>query len=110
MKDKADRRAATRAYKEQEDVGGIYRIIHQPSGWQSPPLCTPNLKGVYSKLQFSQDTGSPSLEELKATWVSHGGKGYEVQVLECLARKPEQSPAEFRDDLKELLKLWQDRA
>ena len=109
MQDKASRREASRAYKAQEDIGGIFRIVHQPSGWQTPPLWTPNLEGERNKLQFSKSVDSPARSELQAVWRSLDKAGFELVELERLTRKPDQSVAEFREDLKALLELWQER-
>lgn len=109
MQDRASRRAASRAYKAQEDVGGIFRIAHRPSGWQTPLLWTPNLEGERNKLRFGKRVDTPVLTELRAVWGSLDKDGFELIELEELRRKPDQSVAEFRDDLKALLELWRER-
>lgn len=109
MQDRANRRAASRAYKEREDVGGVFRIVHRPSGWQTPLLCTPNLEGERNKLQFSKRVDTPARMELQAVWGSLDREGFELIELERLTRKPEQSASEFKEDLEALLELWQAR-
>ncbi|HML45171.1 MAG TPA: hypothetical protein PKE04_00295 [Clostridia bacterium] len=109
MQDRASRRAASRAYKAQEDIGGIFRIAHQPSGWQTPLLWTPNLEGERNKLQFAKRVDAPVRMELQAIWGKVDRSGFELIELEQLKRKPDQTAEEFREDLKALLDLWKER-
>lgn len=106
MKDHAQRREAIRAYKEQEDIGGIYRLCNNISGWKSEYRCTPNLKGQHSKMQFAKKTGLPFEPELAAQWEEYGPDAFEIQEIEQLKRQNEQTTAAFRKDLEALLELY----
>lgn len=114
MDQKQDRRAAIRAYKEMEDIGGIFRFVNTKTGWKSAPQATPNLKGQKSRLEFAKSNIAQALptdpfmeKDLQAQWKEYGGECFEIEVLETLKRQPEQSTKEFREDLAELLSLYQ---
>lgn len=116
MGNKPDRRAAIRAYKEMDDIGGVYRFVNTKTGWKSKPQSTPNLKGQRSRLDFAKSNISQALptdpfmeKELQAQWKEYGGQCFEMEVLETLKRQPEQTTKEFREDLSELLSLWQEK-
>lgn len=106
MTDKSQRRKAIRSYKEQEDIGGIYCLHNNVSGWKSEYRGTPNLKGQYSKMQFAKKTGLPFEPELAAQWEQYGPDAFEVLEIEQLKRQPDQTTASFRKDLEALLELY----
>lgn len=51
-------------------------------------------------------TGSTLHPRLRKDWEELGATAFTLEVLEELAQKPEQSQAEFMDDLKTLEQLW----
>lgn len=116
MANKPDRRAMIRAYKEMDDIGGVYRYINTQTGWKSAPQATPNLKGQKSKLEFAkvmnigQDASDPFMDrELRDQYREYGCESIELEILETLKRQPEQTTKEFREDLAQLLSLWQEK-
>ncbi|MEL7603001.1 MAG: GIY-YIG nuclease family protein [Bacillota bacterium] len=117
MANKPDRRAIIRAYKEMDDIGGVYRYVNTKTGWKSAPQATPNLKGQKSKLEFAkvmkigQDSSAdPFMDrELQEQWKEYGCECFELEVLETLKRQPEQTTKEFREDLVQLLSLWREK-
>lgn len=116
MGNKPDRRAIIRAYKEMDDIGGVYRYVNTKTGWKSAPQATPNLKGQKSKLEFAkamhigQDSSDPFMDpELQEQWKEYGCECFELEVLETLKRQPEQTTKEFREDLAQLLSLWREK-
>jgi hypothetical protein len=65
-----------------------------------------NLKSVQNHFQFAVTTGSTVRPKLRKDWEELGAKAFTLEVLEELEQKPEQSQAEFMDDLKTLEQLW----
>lgn len=100
------RKKALRAYKEREEVGGLYRIIHTPTGWQTPIAATPNLEGMKNRLAFAKKTNTRFDESLKGVWEAEGPDGFALVEVERLAKKPEMTTSEFREELADLLALW----
>lgn len=109
MESKEARKKAIKAYKEAETVGGIYRLINPAHDWVGPLSATPNLKGMQSKMQFAQKTRTCFENSLRKTWEAYNGEGFEIVILEELEKKPEHTTQEFREDLGELLLLWQEK-
>lgn len=103
MTNTTDRRHAKRAYKEQQPIGGIYRIA--ADGWHSKYMATLNLHGLRGKLQFAQNTQLGFDSELQEKLKQLDG-AFTLEVLEELKKRPEQSTAEFRKELDMLLTLY----
>ena len=118
MDNKQDRRAAIRAYKEQDEIGGIFCFVNTKTGWKSAPQATPNMKGQRSKLEFAktmklglQRDADPFMEkELQEQMRQYGCECFEIAELETLKKQPEQTTKEFRKDLEDLLELWKEKA
>lgn len=104
------RRKAIRAYKEREEVGGLYKYVNTETGWESAVMATPNLEGQQNRLQFAQKTGVPFDNAMREQWNASGPNAMAFVTVEKLAKKPEQTPAEFREELAALLKLWTEDA
>ena len=104
-----DRRRAKREYRQQADVGGIFRYVDTMTGWQSEVSATPSLAGKHNFLRFAKVSGDCGDSAVSEYWRKHGGAHIEIVELEQLKRGPNQSPAEFRADLETLLELWKDR-
>lgn len=103
----SNRKEAIQAYKERLETGAVFRYIHKAEGWQGPLLMTPNLQGKINMLSFSKKTNSCPESSLSAQWNRFAVDGFELHVVETLDRKPEQTSADFRDELDTLLALWQ---
>lgn len=106
MTSNEQRKEALKAYKEREEVGGLYRIVHRAGGWESPLCATPNLQGQENKLRFTKKTDTCTDSMLKEPWSRLSHDGFAFVVVEKLVKKPEMTPAEFREELADLLKLW----
>ena len=61
---------------------------------------------MQNRFQFAVTTGSTVHPKLQKDWKELGAKVFTLEVLEELEQKPEQSQAEFLDDLKTLEQLW----
>ncbi|MDL2258254.1 hypothetical protein LJC42_03720 [Eubacteriales bacterium OttesenSCG-928-K08] len=109
MQDKQNRREAIRAYKEKDDIGGLYRYIDATHNWKSSVLCTPNLDGLKSKLEFSKRIKGCPEPAIQAYFEQYGADLLEIEVIETLKRQPDQDIPGFRKDIKELLELYKER-
>ncbi len=110
MDDKASRREAVKAYKERQEVGGLYRIVNGKTGWKGPVLATQNLVGVRNRFEFGKKTGACFDSGVAEQWAKEGSADLEFLEVERLERKPEQSSREFREELSALLALWKEEA
>ncbi len=106
MEDKASRRDAVKAYKERQEVGGLYRIVNAKTGWKGPVVATPNLAGIRNRFEFGKKTGACFDSSVAEQWAKEGGTDLEFLEVERLERKPEQSPEDFKEELSALLALW----
>ncbi|HYL42413.1 MAG TPA: GIY-YIG nuclease family protein [Ktedonobacteraceae bacterium] len=92
-------------YKERKLLGGVYTITNTLNGKYLIDYAA-NLKSVQNRFQFAVTTGSTVHPKLQKDWEELGAKAFALKVLEELEQKPEQSQAEFMDDLKTLEQLW----
>jgi hypothetical protein len=99
------RRDIAREYKERKLQGGVYMITNTLDGKYIIGHAT-NLASVRNHFQFAVTTGSAIHPKLKRDWAELGADAFHLDVLEELEQKPEQSQAEFMDDLKTLEQLW----
>ncbi|HPF21311.1 MAG TPA: GIY-YIG nuclease family protein [Syntrophomonas sp.] len=106
--DKQNRKELRAAYKEQKDIGGICAIKNTANG-KTLILPVNNLRAYQSRFAFSQQTGSCVEEKLLSEWEKYGAQSFTLEVLEELEKMEEQTPKEFRDDLKTLKDIWLER-
>ncbi len=92
-------------YKERNLCGGVYTITNTLNGKYLIGHAA-NLKSVQNHFQFAVTTGSTFHPKLRKDWKELGSQAFTLEVLEELEQKPEQSQAEFMDDLKTLEQLW----
>jgi len=92
-------------YKERTPRGGVYTITNIVSGMYLISHAA-NLKSVQNHFQFAVTTGSTVHPRLQKDWQELGARAFTLAILEELEQRPEQSPAEFMDDLKTLEQLW----
>lgn len=104
-----EQKKAIRAYKEREQIGGIYRVVNRKTGWQGPLSAAPDLEGKRSLLAFAKKTNSCFDPALQAQWASSDPEDFEFVEVERLKQKPGMTTLEFREDLRELLSLWQEK-
>jgi len=91
-------------YKERKSRGGVYTITNTLNGKYLISYAA-NLKSVQNHFQFAVTTGSTFHPKLRKDWEELGATAFTLEVLEELEQKPEQSQAEFLDDLKTLEQL-----
>ena len=92
-------------YKARKLCGGVYTITNTLNGKYLIGHAA-NLKSVQNRFQFAVTTGSTVHPQLQKDWDELGAQAFTLEVLEELEQKPEQSQAEFMDDLKTLEQLW----
>lgn len=96
-----DRKQMLRLYKEEKVIGGVYALRNKVTGTQII-LSTTTISKAENALAFSRMTGSCVHPLLADEWKTHGPDAFECVILETLEKKPEQTEAEFRDEVKEL--------
>lgn len=97
-----------RAARAAQPVGGVYTITNTRSGRVFIDS-TQNIKGAGNLFQFSVSTGGCPKSALKADWDACGADAFAYAECERLEKKPEQTTAQFRDDLSTLLSMWRER-
>lgn len=102
---KGKRKEIINAFKERKLSGGIYRISNKQSG-QYLLGHAANLESIQNHFQFALNTGSAIHPRLKKECRELGSEAFELEILEVLEQKPEQTQAEFMDDLQTLEQLW----
>jgi predicted urease superfamily metal-dependent hydrolase len=98
------RKEAIHEYKERKPGGGVYIITNVLNGKYLIDH-TANLKSVQNHFQFAVTTGSTIHPRLQKDWEESGSHAFRLEVLEELEQRPDQSRAEFMDDLKTLEQL-----
>ncbi|GCE15226.1 GIY-YIG nuclease family protein [Tengunoibacter tsumagoiensis] len=99
------RKELSKAYKERVPCGCIYKISNTVNGNYIIGYAA-DMKSVENHFQFAMATGSTIHPKLKQDWLLLGSKAFTLEMLETLEKRPEQSQAEFIDDLKTLEALW----
>ncbi len=94
----SDRKALGKDYKERRQVGGVYTITNTRNGKYLLGNA-PDLASMRNRFQFSVTTGSTVDPRLREDWQAFGAQAFTLDILEELERGPEQTPAQFLDDL-----------
>ena len=105
MYDVNRRREITKAYKERKLRGGVYTITNTRNGKYLIGHAA-NVASVQNRFQFAITTGSGVDPRLRKDWDEFGPAAFTLEVREELEQQPDQSQAEFLDDLKTLEQLW----
>src|SRR5258708_30692542 len=92
-------------YKERKLYGGVYTITNTLNGKYLIGHAA-NLKSVQNHFQFAITTGSTVHPKLQKDWEELGLQAFTLEVLEELKQRPDQSQAEFMEELKILEQLW----
>lgn len=101
----ATRREISRQYKERKLHGGVYTITNTVNGKYLIDH-TADLASLRNRFQFSVTTGSTVHPKLRQDWGELGAKAFTLDVREELDQGPDQSYADFMEDLKTLEQLW----
>lgn len=110
MDDKARRKQLQADYKLNPPQAGVYRIVNTRTG-RVLLGSTTNLPSLHSKLAFARTTNSASALDLrlKPDVQAYGIEAFELEVLETVEAKPEQTPQDLQADLRTLEALWRER-
>ena len=92
------RRELSKAYKQQRQVGGVYTVTNTATGRYLIGHAL-NLASVRNRFDFARSTGSPFDYKLREDWSRLGADSFRLDVLEELEQGPDQTEAEFREDL-----------
>lgn len=99
------RRDISREYKERRLHGGVYTITNTVSGKYLIGHAA-DLASMRNRFQFAVTTGSAVDPRLRGDWVELGAPAFRLDVLEEIEQQPEQSQADFLNDLQTLEQLW----
>jgi hypothetical protein len=107
---KARRRELVDEYRRTGPEVGVYRLVNTRTG-KAFLGSTLNLGSVRGKLDFARKTGGVSALDTKI-WADarqFGAEAFDLEILEVLEVRPEQTQAEIRADLATLEALWRER-
>lgn len=95
-------------YKNRTVTGGVFAIRCEGSGhtWLK---AAQNLAGQQSRFQFAVTHDSCWEPGMLPDWKEYGAASFTFTVLEELEKRPDQTDAEFAQDIKTLLALWQEK-
>jgi hypothetical protein len=95
-------------YKARAVTGAVVRVVNRKNGRFSL-LVTDDLRGEINRLNFSKMTDSPLKPSMAADWKEFGRDAFELEEIDHLEKKPEQTLEEFRAELEVLYSLWDER-
>lgn len=95
------RKAISKAYRERRMLGGVYMIINVASGKYLLAHAA-DLASVRNHFDFAVATNTAVHPKLRADWLSLGAGAFRLDVREELEQGPEQSQAEYMEDLRAL--------
>jgi hypothetical protein len=102
-----DRKAAARAYREDRRPMGVFRVLNVTSG-RSFVGSSVDLPSMLNRQRFQLEMGSHPDRTLQAEWNQLGPDAFEIEVLDTL-EAPDDPGYDPREDLRELLEMWQAR-
>ena len=98
------RKAISKAYRERRMLGGVYTINNVVNGKYLLAHAA-DLASVRNHFDFAVATNTAVHPKLRADWQSLGAGAFSLDVREELEQGPEQSQAEFTEDLTALEQL-----
>jgi hypothetical protein len=101
----SNRREIRNEYKARRRRGGVYTITNVVSGRYIIGYAA-DIASVRNHFEFAVTTGSAVHPKLRQDWAESGPRAFVLEVREELEQGPDQSQAEFLDDLKLLEHLW----
>ena len=93
--DSSRKKELTAAYRQREVVGGVYAIRCQATNRKMLEP-TVDLAGAKNRFAFSAQTGLCPHHLLKADWQEHGAASFYFDELETLAKKEEETMADYK--------------
>jgi hypothetical protein len=103
MLSKADRKEATRKFKEQKPLRGVFAVRRTESGkvWVGDSV---NLGTIQNRIWAGLRLGKHLEQSLQEEWNAHGEPAFEYQILEQL--DDDAHPLEVADLLKKKKAQW----
>jgi hypothetical protein len=110
MENKETRKELINAYKERSrtSTGGVYIIRNTQNGKLLLETAS-DIEAASNRFGFAQTTGSCINYKLQKDWSAYGSKVFVFEVAETLKKNDDQTPAQFREDLDFLKKLWTEK-
>ena len=105
---KPSKKELLRAFKAEREVGGVYAIKNKATG-KTLIQTTTTISKAKGILDFAKITGSCVHPLIADDWKAYGPDSFELEILETLERKDEESDAEFADEVRALGELWAER-
>lgn len=99
-----DRKALTRAYKDNPRPAGIFAVTNTATGriLLGP---TPDLPGMLNRQRFQLEMGSHPDKELQQDWNELGAQSFEIGVLDTLD-PGDDATTDVTQELKTLHQMW----
>jgi hypothetical protein len=107
MSDKETKKQLINAYKERSrtQTGGVYLVRNRKNGKVFVDLSA-DMTAAVNRFNFAREMSSCVNVKLTRDWAQYGAEAFEFEIAETLEKSDKQSPAEFRDDLEVLKKMW----
>ena len=101
----SSRREISRTYKERTLHGGVYTITNTVNDKYLIGHAA-DLASARNRFQFAVMTGATVDPRVRQDWEALGAHAFTLEIREELEQKPDQSQADFLEDLKMLEQLW----
>jgi hypothetical protein len=108
MSDKQSRKDMNEQFKQRQIIGGVF-LFRNTSNGKILIDASVDLKGSINRFAFAQSTGSCVNFKLQKDWLELGSQAFTFEVLEELEKGEDQSDSEFREDIKTLKAMWQEK-
>ena len=95
------RRQISKQFRDRRLRGGVYTITNTVNEKYLIGHAA-DLASVRNRFQFAVTTGTTVDPRLRDDWAALGASAFALDVLEELEQRPDQSQAEFMDDLRAL--------
>ncbi|WP_027400199.1 GIY-YIG nuclease family protein [Anaerovorax odorimutans] len=103
--DKETKKEIVSEYKQKKTTGGVYKITNTING-RYFIKAEIDLQSLQNRFEFNKKIGSCFNPKMKADFEEYGVDAFELEFLEELEKKNEESPKNFRDKLKKLEENW----
>ena len=107
--EKQNKKEKLAEYKERKITGGVY-VIKNTANEKSLLASSTNLQGCKNRFVFSQKTNSCVDMKLQNDWKTFGAEAFQLEVLEELEKKDDQTSKEFAEDIKMLYELYLEKS
>ena len=108
MNDKLSRKDINEQYKQRQVIGGVF-LFRNTSNGKILIDASVDLKGSQNRFVFAQSTGSCVNFKLQQDWMTMGAQAFSFEVLEELEKGEDQTDRAFKEDVKTLKELWQEK-